>query len=146
MHPHTRLILGLAASWIILGGLGAGGSARAAMVTASSARRDSEASGARDGNRFALGPGQDWRGEPGQGAWWWQIEFLKIEPRPLCAFLSGNFTDWCEVDRRAWRGVEQVLRRKHLPLWASCGGAQGLAILSEYGTRQPWDCPHCRDP
>ena len=73
-------------------------------------------------------------------------EFLRVEPRPLCAFLSGNFKDWCEVDRRSWRGVEQVLKRKHLPMWASCGGAQGLAILSEYGTDQPWDCPHCRDP
>ena len=289
MHPHTRLILCLAASWILLGGLGAGGSARAAMVTASSARRDSEASGARDGNRFALGPGQAWRGEPGPGGWWWQVEFkpprnigailqihgdhpfvltnapasyswqasedgrrwhelaripretrlfrlhrlsrshrarfvrlridavlgsyptlrevefyadprgavpfppwivavntthdsrlpghgqefiplakscpgreqleaqqvwlasfdeafLKIEPRPLCAFLSGNFKDWCEVDRRVWRGVEEVLKHRNLPLWASCGGAQGLAILSEYGTDQPWDCPHCREP
>src|SRR5207245_2721493 len=32
-----------------------------------------------------------------------------------------------------------------LPLWASCGGAQGLAILSEVGANRPWDCPHCRD-
>ncbi len=72
--------------------------------------------------------------------------FLAVEPRPLCAFLSGNFKDWCEVDRRWWRGTEEVLRNKRLPLWASCGGAQGLALLSEYGTGHPWDCPHCRDP
>ena len=26
------------------------------------------------------------------------------------------------------------------------GGAQGLALLSEYGVDHPWDCPHCRDP
>jgi hypothetical protein len=38
-----------------------------------------------------------------------------------------------------------VLRNKHLPMWASCGGAQGLAILAETGADQPWDCPHCRD-
>ena len=72
--------------------------------------------------------------------------FLAEEPLPLCAFLSGNFKDWCEVDRLSWRGVEEVLRQKNLPLWASCGGAQGLAILSEAGVAKPWDCPHCRDP
>jgi hypothetical protein len=38
------------------------------------------------------------------------------------------------------------LRAKNLPLWASCGGAQGLAILAEKGVDQPWDCPHCRNP
>jgi hypothetical protein len=31
-------------------------------------------------------------------------------------------------------------------MWASCGGAQGLAILAEVGVDRPWDCPHCRDP
>ena len=31
-------------------------------------------------------------------------------------------------------------------MWASCGGAQGLAILAETGADKPWDCPHCRDP
>lgn len=73
-------------------------------------------------------------------------EFLKAEPRPLCGFLSGSFKDWCEVDRTTWRGVQEVLRHGNLPLWASCGGAQGLAILAEHGVEQPWDCPHCRDP
>ena len=72
--------------------------------------------------------------------------FLSAEPRPLCAFLSGNFKDWCEVEREPWRGVQEVLRKKNLPIWASCGGAQGLAILAEYGVDRPWDCPHCRDP
>jgi hypothetical protein len=72
--------------------------------------------------------------------------FLAVEPRPLCAFLSGNFKDWCEVDRGQWRGAAGVLRRKTLPMWASCGGAQGLAILAETGVEKPWDCPHCRDP
>jgi hypothetical protein len=72
--------------------------------------------------------------------------FLNAEPRPLCAFLSGNFKDWCEVDRSDWRGVQQVLGLARLPLWASCGGAQGLAIIAETGVDQPWDCPHCRDP
>lgn len=72
-------------------------------------------------------------------------DFLKPEPRPLCAFLSGSFKDWCEVDRETWRGTQEVLRNKNLPMWASCGGAQGLAILAEHGVDRPWDCPHCRD-
>lgn len=73
-------------------------------------------------------------------------EFIGAEPRPLAAFLSGSFKDWCEVNREHWRGVQEVLRGRKLPLWASCGGAQGLALVSEYGVDQPWDCPHCRDP
>lgn len=72
-------------------------------------------------------------------------DFLQVEPRPLCAFLSGSFKDWCEVNRETWRGAQEVLRNKNLPMWASCGGAQGLAILAENGVDQPWDCPHCRD-
>ena len=73
-------------------------------------------------------------------------DFLGAEPRPLCGFLSGNFRDWCQVNRETWRGSQEVLRHKHLPMWASCGGAQGLAILAETGVDRPWDCPHCRDP
>jgi hypothetical protein len=38
------------------------------------------------------------------------------------------------------------LKNGQLPMWASCGGAQGLAILAEHGTAKAWDCPHCRDP
>jgi hypothetical protein len=71
--------------------------------------------------------------------------FLNQLPKPVCAFLSGNFKDWCEVDRERWRGTQEVLRRKQLPIWASCGGAQGLAILATAGVDKPWDCPHCRD-
>ena len=74
------------------------------------------------------------------------LSFIRAEPRPLCAFLSGNFKDWCEVDRELWRGTQGVLQDGSLPLWASCGGAQGLAILAENGVDTPWDCPHCRDP
>lgn len=72
--------------------------------------------------------------------------FLEAEPRPLAVFLSGSFKDWCEVDRSHWRGVERVLKQAKTPLWASCGGAQALAILADRGTARPWDCPHCRDP
>lgn len=72
--------------------------------------------------------------------------FVSAEPRPLCAFLSGNFKDWCEVQREPWRGTQGILRKKHLPMWASCGGAQGLAILAETGVDKLWDCPHCREP
>jgi len=73
-------------------------------------------------------------------------KFCATEPKPLCAFLSGNFKDWCEVQRTPWRGTEQILKKGHLPLWASCGGAQGLAILATVTTEKLWDCPHCRDP
>jgi hypothetical protein len=73
-------------------------------------------------------------------------DFVGVEPRPLCAFLSGNFKDWCQIDREAWRGTAGILKAATLPMWASCGGAQGLAILAETGVDQPWDCPHCRDP
>lgn len=73
-------------------------------------------------------------------------DLIDIDPPPLAVFLSGSFKDWCEVDRRHWVGVEGVLRRARDPIWASCGGAQALAILADRGTRRPWDCPHCRDP
>jgi hypothetical protein len=68
-------------------------------------------------------------------------EFLKAEPRPLCAFLSGNFKDLCEVNREWWRGTHQVLRNRNLPIWASCGGAQALAILADVGVEKPWGLP-----
>jgi hypothetical protein len=73
-------------------------------------------------------------------------DFIAAEPRPFCAFLSGSFRDWCEVEREPWRGTEQILKAGTFPMWASCGGAQGLAILAETGVDRPWDCPHCRDP
>ena len=89
-----------------------------------------------------------WAGLQAQQVWLdaFNEEFLRVEPRPLCAFLSGSFKDWCEVNRETWRGTQEVLRAGNLPMWASCGGAQGLAILAETGGNQPWDCPHCRDP
>jgi len=72
--------------------------------------------------------------------------FVSVEPQPLCAFLSGNFSDFCQKERTVWRGTQEVLEKGRLPIWASCGGAQGLAILAEVGAERPWDCPHCRDP
>ncbi len=72
--------------------------------------------------------------------------WIAVEPRPLCAFLTGNFRDWCEVPREPWRGTQEVVRAGRLPIWAACGGAQGLGILADVGVDQPWDCPHCRDP
>jgi hypothetical protein len=89
-----------------------------------------------------------WKDTPAQQIWLGDFseQFVNAEPRPLCAFLSGNFKDWCEVDRESWRETQAVLKRGALPLWASCGGAQGLAILAETGVDKPWDCPHCRDP
>ena len=38
-------------------------------------------------------------------------EFVDIEPRPLCAFLSGSFHDWCQVNREHWRGTSRVLEQ-----------------------------------
>ncbi len=73
-------------------------------------------------------------------------DFVAVEPRPLCMFLSGSYRDWCEVDRSVYHGLEQVLKRRLLPIWGSCGGCQLLAILEATGVDQPWDCPHCRDP
>ena len=75
-----------------------------------------------------------------------QESVVSAEPRPLCAFLSGNFIDWCQQNREHWRGTAQILKGGQLPMWASCGGAQGLAILAETGVDRPWDCPQCRDP
>lgn len=72
--------------------------------------------------------------------------FVSAEPGPLCAFLSGNFLEWCQQDRELWRGVQEVLNGRNLPMWASCGGAQALAIIQETGVDKPWDCPRCRDP
>ena len=72
--------------------------------------------------------------------------FTRLEPHPLCAFLSGNFIDWCQQNRQHWRGTAGILKAGRLPIWASCGGAQGLAIIAENGVDHPWDCPQCRDP
>lgn len=71
--------------------------------------------------------------------------FAAAEPRPLCAFVTGSLPDWCERDRRLWYGFQDVLKNRNLPMWASCGGAQALAILDEVGANKPWDCPKCRD-
>jgi GMP synthase-like glutamine amidotransferase len=73
-------------------------------------------------------------------------EFAGAEPRPIAAFLTGNYKDWCQRDREPWRGLQQVLKQRMLPIWGSCGGAQALAILETTGVDQPWDCPRCRDP
>lgn len=73
-------------------------------------------------------------------------DFVSAEPRPLCAFLTGSSLDWCQVKREPWRGVQEVLKNRNLPIWGACGGAQILAILEETGVDKPWDCPRCRDP
>lgn len=89
-----------------------------------------------------------WEGVPAQQVWKGHFDeaFVAAEPRPLCAFLSGNFKDWCEHPREPWRGVQDVLENRNLPIWAACGGAQALALLSTVGVQNPWDCPRCRDP
>jgi F5/8 type C domain/Glutamine amidotransferase class-I len=91
---------------------------------------------------------EGWEGLQVQNVWLGDFhrEFVETEPRPLCGFLSGNFIDWCQQDRSHWRGVAEILRWGELPIWASCGGMQGLAVLAESGVDEPWDCPQCRDP
>jgi hypothetical protein len=72
--------------------------------------------------------------------------FVSAEPRPLCAFLTGNNPEWCQRMQEPWRGTREVLKNRNLPIWSACGGAQGLAILDDIGMKRPWDCPRCRDP
>jgi hypothetical protein len=90
----------------------------------------------------------EWETVPAQQVWLstFNEAFVSAEPKPLCAFLSGNFKDWCQRTREPWRGTQEVLQKRNLPIWAACGGAQGLAILSDVGVDKEWDCPHCRDP
>jgi hypothetical protein len=90
----------------------------------------------------------DWERLLAQQMWIGDFDerFVAAEPRPLCAFLGGNVTEWCKRTREPWRGVLEVLKGRHLPMWGACGGAQGMAILETVGVDQPWDCPRCRDP
>jgi hypothetical protein len=89
-----------------------------------------------------------WESVPAQQTWIGDFdeEFVAAEPRPLCAFLTGNSKEWCQRTREPWRGVQEVLANRNLPIWGACGGAQALAILEETGVDRPWDCPRCRDP
>jgi hypothetical protein len=89
-----------------------------------------------------------WENVLAQQVWMGDFDeaFVSVEPPPLCAFLSGNFLEWCQQAREPWRGVGEVFANRNLPIWASCGGAQALAILQETGVDKPWDCPRCRDP
>jgi GMP synthase-like glutamine amidotransferase len=73
-------------------------------------------------------------------------DYVSAEPQPMCAFLSGSSVEWCQRSREPWRGVQQVLASRNLPMWGACGGAQILPILQETGVDAPWDCPRCRDP
>jgi hypothetical protein len=89
-----------------------------------------------------------WNGLLAQQVWIGDFDesLVAAEPRPLCAFLTGNSKEWCQRTREPWRGVQQVLANRNLPMWGACGGAQAMAILEETGVDHPWDCPRCRDP
>ncbi len=89
-----------------------------------------------------------WKHVPAQQVWIGDFDekFLEVEPNPLCVFLSGNILEWCQRTRKHFQGLEEVLKRRSVPIWGSCGGAQALAILEDTGTGKPWDCPRCRDP
>ncbi len=71
--------------------------------------------------------------------------FVSAEPQPLCAFFTGCAAPWCKRTREPWRGVQEVLKHRNLPMWGACGGAQAFAILEDTGVDKPWDCPRCRD-
>jgi len=89
-----------------------------------------------------------WENVPLQHIWLGDMDesFVAAEPYPLCALLSGNTLEWCQQAQGPWRGTQEVLKNRNLPIWAACGGAQALAILQETGVDKPWDCPRCRDP
>jgi hypothetical protein len=89
-----------------------------------------------------------WEGLQAQEVWLGSFDeaFVAAEPRPLCAFLTGNTAEWCEKMQEPWRGTQEVFKKRNLPMWTACGGAQGLAILDEVGVDRLWDCPRCRDP
>jgi GMP synthase-like glutamine amidotransferase len=88
-----------------------------------------------------------WEKVQAQALWHGDFDeaFVAAEPRPLCAFLSGSTLEWCQCSREPWRGVQEVLQKRNLPMWGACGGAQVLAILEETGLDRPWDCPRCRN-
>ena len=91
---------------------------------------------------------EGWENVPAQWIWHgdFDLDFVSTEPRPLCAFFSGSGLEWCQRSREPWRGVQEVLESRALPMWGACGGAQAFAILEETGVDRPWDCPRCRDP
>lgn len=91
---------------------------------------------------------EGWENVPAQWLWHgdFDLDFVSTEPRPLCAFFSGSGLEWCQRSREPWRGVQEVLESRALPMWGACGGAQAFAILEETGVDRPWDCPRCRDP
>jgi len=69
--------------------------------------------------------------------------FVSAEPRPLCAFLSGNFKGLCEdsartLARHAGDFAEETPADVGL-VWRRARAA----ILAETGADKPWDCPHC---
>ena len=84
-----------------------------------------------------------WGGVTAQYLWHgdYDLELATAEPRPVCAFFTGSYRDWCEVDRSTWKGVETVLRSGKVPMWASCGGGQVFGILSDTGCNHPWELP-----
>jgi hypothetical protein len=90
---------------------------------------------------------EGWETLPAQCLWHGDFdpEFVSAEPWPLCAFFSGSHLEWCQRSRVPWRGVQQVLESRRLPMWGACGGAQVFAILDQTGVDQPWDCPRCRE-
>lgn len=55
-------------------------------VDCSSFQSGYPAAGACEGNRFSFGANQCWKGQAGQGSWWWQISYP--EPTPIGSILQ----------------------------------------------------------
>ena len=64
-------------------------------------------------------------------------EFVAAEPYPLCAFLTGNSKEWCQRTREPWRGVQEVLAARNLPIWGACE----WRIATFTPPSSTWSCP-----
>lgn len=66
---------------------------------------------------------EGWETVPAQCLWHGDFDpdFVSVEPRPLCAFFSGSHLEWCQRSREPWRGVQEVLQSRRLPMWGACG-------------------------
>lgn len=89
---------------------------RPASAVASGFAPGAAAEGAIDGDRFSAGRDHQWRGAPGAGTWWWQVQFAA--PRVIGAILQVH-GDHPTILRNAprryvWRASEDGERWRDL--------------------------------
>ena len=72
--------------------------------------------------------------------------FTRLEPHPLCAFLSGNFIDWCQQNRSTGGARPGSSKPAGCPSGHLAAELKDWRLLRRTGVDQPWDCPQCRDP